>query len=171
MAATPPPANPPMDLREGGAKFRNRVINPLMFRAYMLAKMPVLGVTGTYLDEINTHHCVATLPCGWTTKNLFGQTFNAAVLAAAETASVALLVLHIRNQDADVTPDVVEIDSRFGDATLEELQLRCDDGARYADFVARARHTDEPIEETFTVVVNDEHGETVHEVDLTWRLS
>jgi hypothetical protein len=84
---------------------------------------------------------------------------------------VALLVLHIRNQDADVTPDVVEIDSRFGDATLEELQLRCDDGARYADFVARARHTDEPIEETFTVVVNDEHGETVHEVDLTWRLS
>lgn len=170
MAATQP-TNPPMDLREGGAKFRNRVINPLMFRAYMLAKMPVLGVTGTYLDEINTHHCAATLPCGWTTKNLFGETFNAAVLAAAETTSVALLVLHIRNQDADVKPEVVEIDSKFGRPKLEELKLRCSDGARYADFVARAKDADEPIEETFAVEIRDEHGREAHEVEITWRLS
>ena len=170
MAATQP-ANPPMDLREGGEKFRNRVINPLMFRAYMLAKMPVLGVTGTYLDEINTHHCAATLPCGWTTKNLFGETFNAAVLAAAETTSVALLVLHIRNQDADVKPEVVEIDSKFGPAKLEELHLRCDDGARYADFVARAIDEGGPIEQTFPVSVRDKHGEDVHEISITWRLS
>lgn len=168
---TTAPNNPPMDLREGGSKFRNRVINPLMFRAYMLAKMPVLGVTGTYLDEINTHHCVATLPCGWTTKNLFGETFNAAVLAAAETTSVALLVLHIRNQDADVKPEVVEIDSKFDPAKLEELTLRCDDGARYADFVARAVDADEPIEQSFAVEVRDKQGHELHDIEITWRLS
>lgn len=170
MAENPQP-NPPMDLREGGAKFRNRVINPLMFRAYMLAKMPVLGVTGTYLDEINTHHCAATLPCGWTTKNLFGEMFNAAVLAAAETTSVALLVLHIRNQGADVKPEVVEIDSKFGTRKLEELKLRCNDGARYADFVARAKDASGPIEETFEVDVRDQRGDEVHEIEITWRLS
>lgn len=170
MAATEE-TNPPMDLREGGAKFRNRVVNPLMFRAYMLAKMPVLGVTGTYLDEINTHHCAATLPCGWTTKNLFGETFNAAVLAAAETTSVALLVLHIRNQDADVKPEVIEIKSKFGRPKLEELKLRCNDGARYADLVARAERADEPVEDTFSVQIRNQHGEDVHDVEITCRLS
>lgn len=161
----------PMDLRERGAAFRNRVINPMMFRVYMLAKMPVLGVTGTYLTEIDTHRCVATLFCGWTTKNLFGNTFNAAVLAAAETASVALLILHVRNQEAQVTPDVVKLESRFGQARLEELTLRCDDGERYAEFVARAAAADGPIEETFTVRALDEEGRGRHEIDITWRLS
>ena len=161
----------PMDLRGRGAAFRNRVINPTMFRVYMLAKMPVLGVTGTYLTEIDTHRCVATLPCGWTTKNLFGNTFNAAVLAAAETASVALLVLHLRNQEAEVTPEVVKIESRFGKSRLEELTLRCDDGERYAEFVARAAAADGAIEETFTIRGLDQVGRPRHEVDLTWRLS
>lgn len=161
----------PMDLRDRGTAFRNRVINPTMFRVYMLAKMPVLGVTGTYLTEIDTHRCVATLPCGWTTKNLFGNTFNAAVLAAAETASVSLLVLHLRNQDSKATPDVVRIESRFGKARLEELTLRCDDGERYAEFVARAAAAEEPLEETFTVRGSDRNGRPRHEIDITWRLS
>lgn len=169
--ATDQSTDAPMDLREGGQAFRNRVINPMMFRAYMLVKMPVLGVTGTYLEEIDTQRCVATLPCGWTTKNLFGKTFNAAVLAAAETASVALLVLHVRNQAADVTPEMIEIDGRFGEPELEELTIRCDDGERYAAFVARAKASDEPIEETFTVYAQDVRGQARHEVDITWRLS
>lgn len=161
----------PMNLRGRGEAFRNRVINPTMFRVYMLAKMPVLGVTGTYLNEIDTHRCVATLPCGWTTKNLFGSTFTAAVLAAAEVASVALMVLHVRNQEAEVMPTVAKIESRMGESRREELKLRCDDGARYAEFVARAAAANGPIEEVFTVRALDSVGRPRHEIDITWRLS
>lgn len=170
MTTTYDDRQPPMDLRAPGAAFRNRVSNPLMFRAYMLAKMPVLGVTGATLQEITTHRCVAKLPTGRTTRNLFGQTFSAAVFAAAETASSALLVLHIRNQQANLTPEVVHVDGRFSRADLEELTLRCDDGARYADAVARAASSADPIEETFTVRVQSPTGDDLHHIDITWRL-
>ena len=164
-----PETDAPMDLRQGGETFRNRVVNPLMFRSYMLVKMPVLGVTGAYLSQIDTRRTEMFLPFSWTTKNLFGHMFDSAVTAAAETVSLSLLVLHIRNQGADLTAELVEMDCRVDRTVERDLHLHCRDGYRYADFVNRASDS-APMEQTFEVVVETADGRPTHEFTYQWRL-
>ncbi len=164
-----PETDAPMELRDGGQAFRDRVARPLMFRAYMLAKMPVLGVTGSYLTEIDTRRATLALPFGWTTKNLFGRLFDSAVVAAAETTSLALLVLHLRNQQTELTAELAEIEAEILESTTEDLQITCDDGHRYADFVSRtARRA--PRTERFEVLARTSTGRIVHRIELRWRL-
>ena len=164
-----PETDAPMDLQPGGEAFRSRVVNPLMFRAYMLAKMPVLGVTGSYLADIGTRRCEMVVPYGWSTKNLFGRFFDSAVVAAAETTSLALLVLHIRNQDAALTADLVEIDADVLASPGDDLYVRCENGHHYADFVSRGA-TQAPVEHTFTAHAETSAGEVSHELEFRWRL-
>lgn len=164
-----PETDAPMDLQEGGETFRDRVVHPWMFRAYMLAKMPALGVTGTYLTEIDPRRCEAIVPFGWGTKNLFGRMFDSAVLAAAETTSLALLVLHVRNQSADLTAELESVEADIDAAPTEDLRIRCESGHRYADFVRRASQ-DPPREQTFEAVVETRRGDVSHEVEFRWRL-
>lgn len=164
-----PETDAPMDLRSGGKTFRDRVIRPLMFRAYMLGKMPVLGVTGSYLVEIDTRRAELILPFGWTTKNLFGRMFDSAVTAAAETTSLSLLVLHIRNQQADLTAELTRVETEIAESPDEDLHVRCADGHRYADFVARAAEQP-PLEQDFQVVAETGNGRGTHQFRFRWKL-
>jgi len=164
-----PETDAPMDLRPGGEAFRDRVASPLMFRAYMLAKMPVLGVTGSHLVEIDTRRSELVVPFGWTTQNLFGRMFDSAVVAAAETTSLALLVLHIRNQAADLTAELANIETQIVKTPIEDLHVRCRDGHRYADFVARAA-ADPPLEQDFQTVAETTNGQNCHQLRFRWRL-
>lgn len=164
-----PETDAPMDLQEGGRTFRDRVIHPWMFRAYMLAKMPALGVTGTYLADIDTRRCEAVVPFGWGTENLFGRMFDSAVVAAAETASLALLVLHVRNQSAELTAELTELSAEIDAPPPEDLRVRCENGHRYADFVCRAK-SGPPRESAFSAVVESERGEAFYEIEFCWQL-
>lgn len=164
-----PETDAPMEMREGAETFRDRVIHPWMFRAYMLAKMPVLGVTGTYLTDIDTEHCETVIPFGWGTKNLFGRFSDSAVVAAAETTSLALLVLHVRNQEAELTADLESMSVDAEPPEEEDLRVRCTEGAEAADFVYRADR-EPPRSREFHVRVERPGGSKVYDVELDWRL-
>jgi hypothetical protein len=159
-----------LELKEGGAAFKKRVSNPRVFKAYMLVKAPVLGVTGAYLDEIGTHAARLVVPYGRAAKNLFGNMFASAVLAGAETASASMIVLHTRNQGGKLTAELKKVSMESHASPTDDVRVIADDGAAYADFVRRAIDSGEPIEETFTVTVVDSAGETTHRVELTWEL-
>ena len=70
----------PRELRPSGLAFQKRVANPLMFRAYMLAKQTTLGVTGAYLDVIEVTRARMILPEAFTARDLFGRVATAAVV-------------------------------------------------------------------------------------------
>lgn len=159
-----------LELRPGGAKFIQRVSNANVFRAYMLVKAPVLGVTGASLKLLNTHGARLWLPYSKRVQNLFGGLFGAAVVAGAEIAAASMLVLHIRNQGAQLTADLVAMDYRVLHPVAEDLSVFAYDGARYASFVERATRAQEPVEETFEVTAGTKHGEETHKLHMTWRL-
>lgn len=162
-------------LREGGETFRDRVRNPLMFKAYMLGKMPVLGVSGSYLAHIGPRRAEMAVPYGWRTKNLFGRLFDSAVIAAAETTSLALLVLHIRNQSTDFSAEMLHLEVDVHRAVSEDVRIRCNNGRAYAEFVRDAYHSPKGDREartaSFEVIAQTEDGALTHELRFTWRLT
>jgi hypothetical protein len=103
-------------------------------------------------------------------KNLFGKMFASAVLAGAETASAAMVVLHTRNQGGSLTAELKAVSMHAHHASEGNVRVIADDGARYADFVRRAIDSGQPIEETFKVAVVDADGEPTHSFELTWEI-
>lgn len=157
------------NLNEGGAKFRDRVSKPSMFRAYMLVKQPVLGVTGAHIENIGSDGCAILMPWGRGTKSLFGTMFGAAVVAAAETVTSALLVLHIRNESANLTAELVKMELEQFKAAWETVRVTCIEGALARDLV-RSAARDGQAEGSLEVRVLTDLGLLTHRLRITWRL-
>lgn len=159
-----------LELKEGGAAFQKRVSSPRVFRAYMLVKAPVLGVTGASLESIDTHGARMALPFSKRTKNLFGNMFGSAIIASAETTSASMLVIHIRNQGAKLSAELVGIEYQALEQVNEPLRVFAHGGLRYAEFVERAAASGKSEEESFEITAANAGGTTTHRLKLTWRL-
>lgn len=161
----------PRDLQEGGLKFKQRVSNPVVFRAYMMVKMPTLGVTGASIRDLTPTSCAVELPLGWGTGDLFGRIATPAALAAAEIASASLMVINIRNQGAALNPRVVNVLLGAATPVKEDLIFTCEHGEGYGQLVADAAATGETIRRLFTVVGKTRGGQEAFSVQLEWEVA
>lgn len=164
----------PTTLNDAGMAFKNRVQNPNMFRAYMLAKQTTLGVTGAYLDVIELDHVRLILPSSFTTKDLFGRTSTAALLGAAEMCSAAALMLQLRNQRSTYRPKLKSLQfTVLDDAPDHELMsFETESAEAHALFVAQAtEERPDELTQDLKVLGRNQHGELSHEITLTWSLS
>lgn len=160
----------PTSLQGGGAKFKKRVDNPRVFRTYMMAKMPTLGVTNAHLESIDVASSRVVLPFSWRTKDLFGRLSVAALTAAAETASVSLLVLNIRNQNASLKPvlKTMSMETLIEDVQ-EDVWLVCEEPEHYAEMV-HAGTTQTDVEMTVSVRARTYAAQVTHRFEFTWIL-
>lgn len=159
-----------LEMKSGGTKFQKRVSNPRVFRAYMLAKAPVLGVTGSALEKIDTYGARLSIPFGRRAKSLFGTMFGAAVLAGAETTSGAMLVLHMRNQGAKLSVRLTKVELDVLEHVSEDITILCHDGVRYGEFVERVVQSATPSSETFELNAVTRDGRISHSLKLTWNI-
>ncbi|MEM1348744.1 MAG: hypothetical protein AAGI01_09330 [Myxococcota bacterium] len=160
----------PRTLTQGGKTFKGRVDNPVVFRAYMMVKMPTLGITGAYIEDIDVTTSKVALPYSWGVKNLFGRGSTAAAVAAAEAAAVSLLVLNVRNQGASLTAHVRSLAIKTVAEVDEEILFECEDGPSYAQFVADAAESGKETWE-LSVVGHTRGGTLTHRVDIIWELA
>ena len=161
----------PRELRSGGETFKRRVDNPLVFRAYMLAKMPTLGITTAYIERLGVTECVVALPHGWMTRDLFGRMSTAAILAGAEACAVSLLVLNIRNQGAALTPSVRAVSLECAEAVRHDLRFEVADGEAFGAFVAEAVAAGDEVRRDLTVLARAPGGRITHRVHIDWALA
>lgn len=161
----------PTTLQEKGAGFKKRVSNPSVFKAYMVAKMPTLGVTRAYLEDIDVASSRIMLPFGRRTKDLFGRMAFAALSAAAETASSSLLMLNLRNQESGLYPVLlgVSMEVLIDEEIKEDLWLICEEPELYAEFVHQAG-TGESDVRTLSVRARTYDTRTTHRFEFKWAL-
>src|SRR4051812_44984537 len=83
-------------------KFCDNLKNPFLFKLFLLAKLPLGFFSGMKVKEIDTHHCVATVPYGWMTRNPFKSTYFAALSMAAELSTGALALFSVEQRNPSV---------------------------------------------------------------------
>lgn len=159
-----------LEIQEGGQKFIDRVSSPRVFRAYMMVKAPVLGISGASLQSLDTAGARMLVPYGRRIKNLFGQMFGGAVLAAAETTSASMIVLHMRNQGVKLSADLLHVDYNMHENPVSDIRVMAHDGLAYAKLVKDAAESGEPTQAVFSVAVVDDDDQQTHEITLTWRV-
>lgn len=126
------------------AKLRKRLTNPLLMRAFLLAKLPLGFMAGLRVRSIDMEQCQTTVPYGWRTQNPFRSTYFAAQAMAAELSTGALAMLAVEAAPASVAMLITDLEAEFGKKATALTTFTCDDGPAIFDAVTRTLATGEP---------------------------
>jgi hypothetical protein len=149
-------------------QFTKRLKNPLLFKLFLLAKLPLGFFSGMKVTEIDTHHCVATVPYGWMTRNPFKSTYFAALSMAAELSTGALALFSVEKRSPSVAVIIIGLEAEFPKRAVNITTFTCDEGDVLFAAAERAQITGQSEHATVTTIGRAEDGTVVARFKFTW---
>ena len=150
------------------AKLAAGLMNPILFRGFLLAKLPLALFAGLRVRELDAGQCVVTVPYGWRTTNPFRSTYFAALSMAAEMSTGALAMMATELAEAPVALIIVDLEASFEKKAQALTTFTCEDGAKAFAAVAETVRTGEPATARMETVGRSPDGTVVARFAFTW---
>ena len=157
-----------MSLTPEAERLRRRLLNPWLFRVYLLGQLPLAAAAGLRVRRLDETGCDVSLPGGWRTRNPFASTYFAAQAMAAEMSTGAPASILVASAPASVAFILRGIGAVFTKRivgpslfTFEDM-----DGLRAA--VDRAAAGPEEQAYTGRSTARTAAGEPAAEFEITW---
>ena len=161
--AVPAPTTP-----AAAEKLRSRMLNPLLLRGFMLAKLPLALVAGLRVRELGPERCVVTVPYGWRTRNPFRSTYFAALSMAAEMSTGGPAMMAVELAASPVAMLIVNLEGTFGKKATGLTAFTCEDAGKAFAAVAETLRTGEPATARMESVGRTKDGAEVARFVFTW---
>jgi hypothetical protein len=149
-------------------RLRRRVLNPWLFKPYLLARLPLAVCAGLALESLDEQACEVSLPGGWRTQNPFRSTYFAAQAMAAEMSTGAPAMVLAEGAPANLSMLVREIRAVFLKKATGTTVFRFQDVPAMAAAVERAAAQDEGESFVARSVGRMADGTPVAEFEVTW---
>ncbi len=166
-AAISPPATADLDTAKV-EHFRRRMLNPLLFRGFMLAKLPLGLFAGMRLRSVDVDRCETTVPYGWRSTNPFRSIYFAAQSMAAELSTGAIAMLAVELASAPVAMLITGLESSFTKKANARVTFTCEEGAKLFAAVRETVETGEPATASVETVGRMPDGTEVSRFVFTW---
>ncbi|RYZ22810.1 MAG: DUF4442 domain-containing protein [Chitinophagaceae bacterium] len=148
--------------------FQKLALNPVKFRAFLLAKLPSAFFAGVQVKALDDTECTVTVPFKWFTQNPFRSTYFACLAMAAELSTGALCMQAIWKRKPAVSMLVTGSEARFFKKATGKTRFTCADGLAIRAAIDRAVSSGEGQTITARSTGVNEAGETVAEFSFTW---
>lgn len=157
-----------MSLSAPQTRLQRQVTNPVLFRGWMLAKLPAALFTGVTLRQLDAERCVCSVPYGWRSQNPFRSTYFAAQAMAAEMSTGALVLL--ATSDAPFSTLIVDMKASFGKKATGTATFVCNGGPAVFQAVREAAATGEARSVSLETVGTLADGTEVSRFTFTWSV-
>jgi len=157
-----------MSLTPEAERLRRRLLNPWLFRAYLLRRLPLAAFAGLRLRRLDDTGCDVWLPGGWRTRNPFASTYFAAQAMAAEMSTGAPASILVTSAPASVAFILRGVRATFTKRIVGESLFTFDDVAGLRSAVDRAASGPEEQAYTGRSTGKTAEGEVAAEFDVTW---
>lgn len=151
-------------------EYKNAMLNPVMYRAGMVSKLPMGLLAGLKITEIDGKHCKVTVPYKYLNKNPFNTTYWAVLGMAAEMAPGAMVMMYTYKSTPSISTFVVGCEGKFIKRAVGLTTFVFDEGHLVEEAVKRAVDTGEAQEFVTRSIGYDNKGEVVSEFTFTWGL-
>lgn len=148
--------------------FIQRLSNPVLFRIYLLMKLPAAFFSGVRIREIDAQHCVVTVPYKWFSQNPFRSTYFACLAMAAEMSTGSLAMAHAYMRKPAVSMLVVKFEASYFKKATGRTRFECKDGAMLLNAIEKAIATGEAQTCVTTSTGINKEGDKVAECLITW---
>jgi uncharacterized protein DUF4442 len=157
-----------MSLTPEAERLRRRLLNPWLFRAYLVGRLPLAAAAGLRLRRLDDTGCDVWLPGGWRTRNPFASTYFAAQAMAAEMSTGAPASVLVASAPASVAFILRGIRATFTKRIAGGSIFTFDDVAGLRSAVDRAASGPEEQPYTGRSMGRTAEGEVAAEFDVTW---
>lgn len=152
----------------GFAQFRKQVSNPMLFRLFLLQRLPSAFFAGLRIREMNEEQASVSVRYRWFTQNPFRSMYFAVQAMAAEMSTGLLASGHIHKRRPAVSMLVTGLEATFLKRVTGTVVFTCNDGAAIGRIVEECIATGEARTIACRSTGKNESGETVSEFSITW---
>jgi hypothetical protein len=151
-------------------KFQQQITNPLLFKMYLLKKLPMAYIAGIKLPVLNDEKAVTTVKYSWLTQNPFHSMYFACLSMSAEMSSGVLVLNGVYESKPAVSMLIVKNQAIYHKKAVGTITFTCADGKLISEYVNKAKTTGESISIDTTSIGKDEKGDIVAEFIFTWSM-
>lgn len=155
-----------IQLNEKQEQFARLLRNNLMFRFFLIGKLPLGFLSGMRIKHLDACSCITTIPYRWLTRNPFRSTYFAALSMAAELSNGALALLAVEGTQVAVI--IVHMEAQFIKMAKNTTTFTCNDGHKLFDAAAKAQQTQEAVLATVETTGVSEEGVVIAKFRFTW---
>ena len=157
-----------MSLTPEAERLRRRLLDPWLFRGYLLGRLPLAAFAGLRLRRLDEAGCEVWLPGGWRTRNPFASTYFAAQAMAAEMSTGAPAMILVQGAPASIALILRGIEAVFTKRVQGPSVFTFDDVAGMHAVIARAASSGESESYTGLSVGRGPDGAPASEFRVTW---
>jgi len=143
---------------------------PSKLNTFLLFKLPSAYFSGVRVKQITTEKCTVSVKHRWINQNPFNSMYFAVQAMAAELATGALVMYHIKNSGKKISMLVANNKGNFSKKAKGRITFTCIDGHLIADAIARTIATGDGQTFWMKSVGVDESGDQVSEMDFEWSV-
>lgn len=152
-------------------RFQKKLLNPVLQRLFLLAKLPSAFFMGIRIQAIGVEAAKVTVPYRWSSQNPFKSIYFAAQAAAAEM-STGVLAMQALQGRGKISMLVVDIKGVYGKKAVSKATFTCLDGPKLAQAIQEVISTGESrtvtMESIGTQVGKDGAIEEISRFEFTW---
>lgn len=143
-------------------------LTPSKLNKITLFKLPAAFFCGVRTSVLNGDRCETKVRFQWINQNPFRSMYFAVQAMAAELSTGALVMFHIKEQDANVSMLVASNRSEFKKKATGLIRFYCEDGSKVASGIEETLRTGEGVVVTLVSVGKNEKGEEVSRMEFDW---
>lgn len=148
--------------------FLQSVKNPIIFRLFLLQKLPMGLLVGLRVKSLSTEKCEVCVPYKWLNKNPFKSTYFAVLAMAAEMSSGLMSVMGTFKSKPSVAVLVTKLEAEFIKKATGITTFTCNDGDKIRASIEESILTGESVSCTVTSVGLSQEGTEEARFRVTW---
>ncbi|MBC8172290.1 MAG: DUF4442 domain-containing protein [Chitinophagales bacterium] len=149
-------------------KFRKQITNRLLFKLFLLQKLPIALIAGVTLRELNKEKCVVSVPFKWLSQNPFKSIYFATQAMAAEMSTGVLGLYAVRGNKPAISLLVTTLEAEFVKKATTRIYFTCENGQEIFDAVEKAISTGEGVSVKAKSTGKLRDGTVVSNFFITW---
>lgn len=157
----------PFPLTPEANRYLNDIRSGWKISLYFLKNLPTAFWWGLRVIDVTLEHCKVTIPFNWRTQNPFNSIYFAALCGAGELATGTLANM-ARLGKGSIAMLVVGQASEFHKKANGKVTFICNQGQEVQRVVDEAIATNTPKTITMTASGQNELGELVCKIHITW---
>lgn len=142
----------------------------LKINTFLFLRLPAAFICGVRVQSITDISCQVRVKHRWINQNPFHSMYFAVQAMAAELATGALVLHHIKKRGKPVSMLVANNKSTFSKKATGRITFICCDGASIEDTLQNTIATGEGQTLWMKAIGTNEKGEQVSEMDFEWSI-
>lgn len=145
-------------------------LNSSNLNKFLFFKLPSAFLCGVRVKEIDGQYCKVTVRHRWINQNPFNSMYFAVQAMAAELATGALVMFHIKKSNAKISMLVANNKGNFTKKATGRIVFACHDGPLVENAIRTAIETGEGQTFWMKSIGTNENGVQVSEMEFEWSV-